>query len=92
MALPGLLCPATKVSVSNIDFAFGHYMKLALPTPGENILFFLTNISLALATRSLKTPAARRARLLVDLGSNLSVVLMLRGPGWVHDLLAQLPV
>lgn len=66
-------------------------MKLALPAPGENILFFLTSISLALATRSLKTPTVRRARLLI-LGSKLSVVLRLRGPGWVYDLLIQMPV
>lgn len=48
VALSGLLCLATKVSVSNVDFAFSHYRKLALPTPEENILFFLTT---RLATR-----------------------------------------
>lgn len=92
VALPGLLCPATKVSVSTIEFAFSHYRKLVLPTPGKNILFFLTSISLALTTCSLKTQAARRAQLHVVLGSNLSMVPRLRGPGWVYDLLGQLPV
>lgn len=63
---PRMALPCHKVSVSNIDFAFSHYRKLALPAPGENILFSLVSISLALATLWLETPAASTAQPLVE--------------------------
>lgn len=49
------LCPRMALSVSNIDFAFSHYRELALPAPGENVLFSLVSISLTLATLWLET-------------------------------------
>ncbi|XP_039740058.1 putative serpin A13 isoform X3 [Pteropus medius] len=84
--------PCHKLSVSNIDFAFNLYRRLASDAPGKNILFSPASISLALATLFLGAPAASRARLLEGLGFNLTVVSEAEIQEGFQDLLLRLPV
>ncbi|XP_040131963.2 putative serpin A13 isoform X1 [Ictidomys tridecemlineatus] len=83
--------PCHRISVSNIDFAFGLYRRLALDAPGENILFSPASISLALATVSLGAPAASRTQLLEGLGFNLTVMSEAEIQEGFQDLLLRLP-
>nr|XP_026267564.1 putative serpin A13 isoform X1 [Urocitellus parryii] len=83
--------PCHRISVSNIDFAFGLYRRLALDAPGENLLFSPASISLALATVSLGAPAASRTQLLEGLGFNLTVMSQAEIQEGVQDLLLRLP-
>ncbi|XP_012922101.1 putative serpin A13 [Heterocephalus glaber] len=89
---PGPALPCHKIAVSNIDFAFTLYRQLARDSPQENILLSPTSISMAVASISLRAPAASRERLLEPLGFNLTVVAEAKIQDGFRDLLLRLPV
>lgn len=83
--------PCHKISVSNIDFAFGLCRRLALAAPGQNVLFSPASISLALATVSPGAPAAGRTQLLEGLGFKLTLMSEAEIQGAFQDLLLGSP-
>ncbi|KAM5273677.1 putative serpin A13 [Ctenodactylus gundi] len=83
--------PCHKISVSNIDFAFGLYRQLARAAPGENLLFSPASVSTAMASLAPGSPVASRAPLLEGLGFNLSEVTEAEVQDGFRDLRLRLP-
>ncbi|XP_012782246.2 serpin A9 isoform X1 [Ochotona princeps] len=80
---PGGGCPhsssvknslASQVTSGNTNFAFRLYRRLAVQTPGRNVIFSPVSVSTSLAMLSLGARSATKTQVLQSLGFNLSLI------------------